>query len=129
MVEPAQRDTFRVSEGLAYLCRSLDELRVLLNDDDTDPDTPLQRLLACMRSGDAPTIAALLEAVHTELQRAGDARGIFGNLRGITGVGLRPIEVVYRCPNILCTGRRDEEVPAGAPKCGITGRELIRDTR
>ncbi|MBF6229304.1 hypothetical protein IU470_29965 [Nocardia abscessus] len=128
-VEPAQRDALRVGGGLAYVCRNLPEIRSLLRDDGGDPSTPLQQLLARTQSGDSPAIAPLLDAVHAALQQAGDARGIFGNLRGMAGVGLRPIEIVYRCPNALCTGRQDDEVGAETPRCAVTDRELIRDTK
>ncbi|UGT68147.1 hypothetical protein LTT66_34155 [Nocardia gipuzkoensis] len=114
---------------MAYVCRNLPEIRSLLRDDGGDPSTPLQRLLARARSGDSPAISPLLDAVHSALQQAGDARGIFGNLRGMAGVGLRPIEIVYRCPNALCTGRQDDEVGAETPRCAVTDRELIRDTK
>ncbi|MGY2058610.1 hypothetical protein ACW9HQ_27225 [Nocardia gipuzkoensis] len=128
-MEPAQRDALRVGAGLAYVCRNLSDIRSLLRDDGGDPSTPLQRLLGGAQSGDAPAISALLDAVHSALQQAGDARGIFGNLRGMAGVGLRPIEIVYRCPNALCTGRQDDEVGAETPRCAVTDRELIRDTK
>ncbi|WP_194819776.1 hypothetical protein [Nocardia sp. XZ_19_385] len=128
-MEPAQREALRVSAGLAYACGSLDEIRRLLRDTGADPTTPLQQLLIRMRSRDTQAISSALDALHTALQRAGDARGIFGNLRGMTGAGLRPIEIVYRCPETMCTGRRDDEVGSQNPLCAITGCELIKDIK
>ncbi|MFI9636446.1 hypothetical protein ACIHAX_27510 [Nocardia sp. NPDC051929] len=122
---PPSQDATRVTAGLAYLCGHLQEIRGTLGDDGTDTSTPLHKLLSSVRSGDGAGIAAALDAVHTALRAAGDARGLYGHHRGLVPVGVHSIEVVYRCPLERCDGRDD--VDAEPPRCAVSGRELRRE--
>jgi hypothetical protein len=121
----------RVAAGLSYVCGHIDELRAELGDDGTDPGSPLQVLLAAMRSErSAADMATFVEAVHVAVVRAtSDPWGIFGDSsRGYELVGVDPIEIHYRCPKGLCAGRSRDEV-IGVARCAVTGQKLLRERR
>ncbi|WP_063057494.1 hypothetical protein [Nocardia sienata] len=124
---PSSQDAGRVAAGLAYLCGHLEDIRSVLGDDGADPGSPLNRLLAVVRSGSATGFGVALEAVHTALQARGDARGLYGHHRSATPIGVRHLEVVYRCPLARCMGRTADEVHDDPPRCALTGRELLRE--
>ncbi|MFF0490936.1 hypothetical protein ACFYTQ_18105 [Nocardia sp. NPDC004068] len=122
-MQPSQ-DAGRVAAGLAYLCGHLADVRETLGEDGNEP---LRRLLEVVRSGEAADVGPALDAVHSALRSAGDARGLYGNQRGIGPVGVRHLEVVYRCPLGRCTGRAAGEIDEDSPRCAVAGRELLRE--
>jgi hypothetical protein len=126
-LQPSSEDAGRVAAGLAYLCGHLEDLRSILGDDGTDVGMPLHHLLAVVRSGTPSDIGAALDAVHTALQAAGDARGLYGHHRDPAPIGVHHLEIVYRCPLARCTGRAADEVDGDPPRCALTGRELLRE--
>ena len=112
--------------GLAYVCANLGDLRAALDDDGTDPDSVVERLLAALRGGSAVT--ALLDELNLAVRQAGDALGIYGQQdRGLEAVGTEQMEIVFRCPLGKCTGRSFDEVADFPPHCSVNGAELIRD--
>jgi hypothetical protein len=125
----------RVARGLAYVCRHLDELRTLLNDDGTDPSAPLTELVSALQGqapsrssggGQAgPSIASLLDRVHTAVQAAGDALGVYGvGVRSSGQTGMEPLQVVFRCPLRLCAGRPADRVSGPQPVCTVSPARL-----
>ena len=120
-------DAERVTAGLAYLCRHLQEIRSTLGDEETDPATPLRKLLDMVSVGRTPDLADALSAVHDALRAAGDARGVYGNHRSLVPVGVRNLEIVYRCPLARCDGRTGDDIGDDPPTCAISGQELLRE--
>lgn len=124
--------------GLTYICGHLAEISTDLGDDSSDPDTPLQRLLAALQpctgrpaalsAADPSELATLVDAVHLAVVRAtGDAWGVYGQVtRHTTLAGVAPVEIVYRCPLGVCAGRLRDEV-TGAARCEVGGRPLRRE--
>ncbi|WP_427919084.1 hypothetical protein [Streptomyces sp. cg40] len=134
----ADGDAGLTAFGLAYICGHFAEIRTDLGDDSSDPDTPLQRLLAAVQphtgqsaalSGADPSgLEALVDAVHLAVVRAtGDAWGVYGQAtRHATLAGVAPVEIVYRCPLGVCAGRLREEV-TGPARCEVGGGPLRRE--
>ncbi|GLV99151.1 hypothetical protein ADK52_12170 [Streptomyces sp. WM6372] len=119
----------RTAAGLAYVCGNLAELRGTLG---ADPSGPLPRLEAVIRTGPAqggPDLAALLDDVHSALQVAGDALGVYGqsDFRGVDAAGVESLEIVYRCPLRVCNGRDEDEITEFPARCSVSGRELPRE--
>jgi hypothetical protein len=133
-------ETARVARGLAYVCRHLDELRTLLNDDGTDPSAPLTELVAALQGpthsqpqcgGKAgPSIAGLLSQVNAAVQAAGDALGVYGiGVRSSGQTGMEALQVVFRCPLRRCAGRPADRLTGPQPVCTVSpaGLPLIRE--
>ena len=125
----------RIARGVAYVCRHLDELRTLLNDDGTDSSAPLTALVAALRGqapsqpsgvGQAgPSIAGLLDQVHAAAQAAGDALGVYGvGVRSSGQTGMEPLQVVFRCPLQRCAGRPADRVTGPQPVCTVSQDRL-----
>jgi hypothetical protein len=86
----------------------------------------LPRLLTAVQAGQ--DLVDLLDAVHAAVQAAGDARGVYGQARrGVDAVGVESLEIVYRCPLRVCSGRDEAEVTELPPRCSISGQELPRE--
>ncbi|MFE3196319.1 hypothetical protein ACFXHA_45490 [Nocardia sp. NPDC059240] len=127
----------RTRDGLAYLCGNLAEIRQTLDDDGTNPSTPLERLRSAIHGQRDNEILPLLDTVHTALQFAGDALGVYGHhgyhSRGPTGLDVAgsggPLEITYRCPIKRCSGRERNEVSESSPHCVLADRKLERDRR
>lgn len=129
-MQQSQRDELRIHAGVAYVCANLSDMYDLISAGAVNVTAPLENLLNAVRGEDRAAVPPALEALHAALQQAGDARAIFGNLRGFAVPGVRPSEIVYRCPLQRCRGRRGEDVGADLPHCAIdNGRELVRDTK
>ncbi|GAB7186770.1 hypothetical protein ATKI12_6601 [Kitasatospora sp. Ki12] len=129
MTTPEQVST-RIAAGLAYVCGHLDEIRATLGDDGTDASAPLPRLLTAIQASPRQDVANLLDALHAAVQAAGDAPGVYGqaDLRGIDAVGVESLEIVYRCPLRVCSGRDESELTQFPPRCSISGQELPRES-
>jgi hypothetical protein len=113
----------RSAVGLANVCRQLDELRQLLDDDGDDVTSVLHQLLAAVRAREPDQVVAdLLDELNEAVQDAGDMAGIFGfdTSRG-DGAGLDTLEVVYRCPLRRCAGRVDAD---HQPLCAFSPARL-----
>jgi hypothetical protein len=131
----------RVARGLAYVCRHLDELRTLLDDDGTDPSKPLAKLVTALQGQAAaqqptdggqsrPSVAGLLDQVHAAVQAAGDALGVYGSgVRSGGQTGMEALQVVFRCPLGRCAGRPADRVAGPPPVCTVSpaGLPLIRE--
>lgn len=130
-------EAIRLANGLAYVCRHLDELRELLGDDGSDPSTALMRLVAVLQGGasgqaaKAPELAGVLEEVHAQVQAAGDVLGVYGSgsSRGGGLSGMEVLQFVYRCPLGRCAGRLAHEVAQAQPVCTVSEarQSLIRE--
>src|SRR5450755_986448 len=124
--------SLRVAFGLAYACGHLAELRQTLQDDGSDPSTPIARLLSACRAGlppaddgknpdRQPSLAELLDDVHAAVQAAGDILGVYvyDESRSVEPAGVQSLEIVYRCPLNLCAGRSASEVINAHPVCSL----------
>lgn len=117
-------DAQRTSDGLAYVCRHLDQIRADLAGD----TSPLERVLDAVADGLDLTTA--LDALHTALLAGGDAFGLYGNAARTLrppGVGREPLEIVYLCPLGRCSVLRWPEAVGGAQHCSISGRDRVRE--
>jgi hypothetical protein len=134
--------SLRVAFGLAYVCGHLAELRQTLQDNGCDPSTPISRLLRVCRAGpppaddrkntdSQPSLAELLDEVHTAVQAAGDILGVYvyDESRSVEPAGVQSVEIVYRCPLNLCAGRSAREAVDAHPVCSLGHRlpELLRE--
>jgi len=128
-------ETARVARGLAYVCRHLDELRTLLDDDGTDPSAPLTELVTALQGpahsqpqdgGQAgPSIAGLLNQINAAVQAAGDALGIYGiSVRSSGQTGMEALQVVFRCPLRRCAGRPADRFTGPQPVCTFSPARL-----
>lgn len=119
-------------DAMAYVCGHLDDIRTALDRTDV-----LEEVLVAVDAGRDAAVDESLQRLHTALQVAGDALGIYGNLPGAArglwpiGVGrqsaVRPDEVVYLCPANTCSRYwwpRDHTAP---PRCALHGQALRRD--
>ncbi|MFF0744992.1 hypothetical protein ACFYVL_31785 [Streptomyces sp. NPDC004111] len=125
----------KTASALGYLCENLEEIQ---NDNDSVSE-PLSRLLPLLRANarqlgtpspdDRQHIADLLNAIHEALQAGEDALGLFGHaMRSpVDAVGVDSLDVVYRCPLALCTGRLEREITGALPRCSVNGAELRRE--
>lgn len=123
----------KISEGLAYVCQHLDQIRADLSYCDGSGDLgPLERLLAAV--SESREIAGPLNALHDALLAGGDALGVYGHARdsgprGLrpAGVDERPVETVYLCPNGGCSRYGWPDATNGTPQCEISGKRLRRE--
>ncbi|HEX3959480.1 MAG TPA: hypothetical protein VHZ03_23080 [Trebonia sp.] len=114
-------------KGLAYMCAHMDEISTVLADPPGGEGTEaLERLRSALLGN--KEISGPLSDIHHALLRAGDALGVYGNVRGL-GLALagvdtsEPLEIVYRCP----AGRCSRIVPGPArtpPRCEVAGEAL-----
>lgn len=118
----------RVGDGTAYVCEHLADIRAQL--ERSGNADPLELLLSAARAD--RDVAGALDALHHALQAAGDALGVYGNLRsgiprtlGDFGTA-RPREPLYLCPRRRCARYRwpDHESTA-PPTCGIDGEPMV----
>jgi len=138
----SQHASLRVAFGLAYVCGHLQELRQTLQDDGTDPSTPIARLLSACRAGPPraedeknppirSSVAELLDNLHAAVQAAGDILGVYpyGESRSAEPAGVQSLEIVYRCPLHVCAGRSASEVTDTHPVCfvGLRMPQLLRE--
>jgi hypothetical protein len=128
-LERAAQEMVRVTRALAYLCDNLVEIRAVIGE-----EGPLAALMSALHdnpgSPSPPAdLARLLDAVHRQLQAAGDAHGLYGSSTrsGVYAPGLESLEVVYRCPLTMCAGRDEQDVSTVAPRCAIGAAPLIRE--
>ena len=131
-------ESLQAAVGLAYVCANLQEIRSLFGDEGAGPAAPLPRLLAALQAlpgsggqeASKEQIPELLSEVHTALQAQGDALGVFGHsgrVRGLDAAGVESLEIVYRCPLKVCTGRDEAESSQFPPRCSISQAELMRE--
>ncbi|GAA1945609.1 hypothetical protein GCM10009837_84540 [Streptomyces durmitorensis] len=116
-----------IAKGLSYLCGHLGEVRELLNDDGALPGTPLGRLLSVLREGGTGAeVSGLLDMVDEAARRAGDQHGVYGpdNTRRGEPSGMEALQIVFRCPLRLCTGRSAREVGRSVPVCPVSPQRL-----
>lgn len=128
MTSQAEAAGLRVAKALSYVCGHRDELAVLLDEDDVSLRELAARVSRCA-PGDS-TLTALLEALHTAIQRAGDPSGVYGGAgRNLIPAGVGDLEIVYRCPLRLCIGRSGHEVGGDASRCRFdpAGAALLRE--
>lgn len=117
-----------VADGLAYVCRRLDDISGLLP---KKKQALVSQVLAAVRAGQDP--AGPLQALHIALQVAGDHLGVWGHRgepRGpnMTGINRhQPLEPFYPCPLSRCSGRQVDQSTVFPLVCAITGRELRRE--
>jgi hypothetical protein len=128
LAKPAEPDALRTALALSFLCENLDDLAELLAED----HALLDAVLDSVRHGspNGVELAALLDALHTAVQRAGFAQGVHGErVRALTPMGVSRVDVVYRCPLRICTGRPREAVDGGVPRCAVApgGMPLQRE--
>jgi hypothetical protein len=102
-------------------------LRELLNDDGEDPRTPLGQLLTVARAEEAGVNAiGPLDLVDSAVRQAGDLFGVYGPASTRRGgpSGMEALQIVFRCPLRLCTGRLASEVRRSVPVCSLSPRRL-----
>jgi hypothetical protein len=111
---------------VSYVCGHLDRIAADLDGDESRIPSSLEQLIGAVRQGQDPSGA--LEALHTALQVAGDALGIYGNTRGLTPIGADTVtaaETVYLCPAHLCS-RYSWPEDVTPPRCEITSKPMRR---
>jgi hypothetical protein len=120
-----------VADGLSYICGHLDHIRARVAGTSAGA-AALDSVLAALREARNP--AAALEDLHRSLRAAGDALGVFGNVRGGTDLVTPPgvesaggSEFVYVCPRDAhpCT-RYVWPSAATDPRCEVSDQELRR---
>ncbi len=124
----------QVADALAWVCAKEPQIRARLEGAGADT-SPLDRLTAAVRDGGE--VAELLDELHTALQQAGDALGVFGHTRRgevffclARPVGMgdpRPVEVVFLCPRGSCSRRWRPDpaaLPSPLPRCLLHGEPL-----
>jgi hypothetical protein len=125
-------EEIKVRQGLAYVCAHFDEISVALAEEGPDGDGlhALERLRSALRA--SGEFSDPLADLHLALQRAGDALGVYGHIRGVRSWPLagfdqsEPFEIVYRCP----IGRCPRVVLGPAvtlPRCEVARRALSRE--
>jgi hypothetical protein len=130
VVEEPGMEALRITKGLSYVCSHLDELRELLHDDGILPLRPLGRLLGVLRAGPArDDVVAPLDAVDEAVRQAGDPYGVYGPVSTRRGdpSGMESLQIVFRCPLHLCTGRTASEVGRSVPVCSVSPQQLPLD--
>ncbi|MFE2627465.1 hypothetical protein ACFXDP_05940 [Streptomyces sp. NPDC059374] len=118
----------RIAKALSYVCGHRDELATLLDED----AAALRAVEAAVGRppADDVSLAALLDALHAAVRRAGDPSGVYGGSgRSAMPAGVADLDVVYRCPLQLCIGRSGHEVDDDVPRCQLSPAEkaLIRE--
>ncbi|MFE7272971.1 hypothetical protein [Streptomyces sp. NPDC057623] len=128
MTDRAEPTGLRIAGALSYVCRRRDELAALLAGNDT-------ALHALETAAGRPTVddallTGLLDTLHRAVRQAGDPFGVYGGTgRGVMPAGVGDLDVVYRCPLRLCTGRSGGEVDGDVPHCRFapSGTALVRE--
>ncbi|AZQ35791.1 hypothetical protein EJ357_21710 [Streptomyces cyaneochromogenes] len=128
MTSRGESDGLRIAEALSYVCRRRDRLAALLHED----GTALRALEAAVAGpvADDASLSPLLDTLHRAVRRAGDPFGVYGGTgRSVTPAGVGDLDVVYRCPLQLCTGRSGHEVDGDPPNCRFApqGTALVRE--
>ncbi|KMS67489.1 hypothetical protein ACM01_42600 [Streptomyces viridochromogenes] len=128
MTDRAAPTGLRIAEALSYVCRRRDELAALL----VGNDAALHALEAAAGrpAVDDALLAGFLNTLHKAVRQAGDPFGVYGGTgRSVTPAGVRDLDIVYRCPLRLCTGRSGDEVDGDVPHCRFAppGTALIRE--
>lgn len=134
------RRAARRTRGLAYVCENFPYLRETLPSGDA-----VERLLDAVRERrTAADVDAALDALHHQVQAAGDAFGVYGGLRGdwfgrgdtaarpvgFSAPSARPApgddtEKAYLCPHGRCARYVwPEAAAADGPECAIDGRPM-----
>ncbi|MER6460444.1 hypothetical protein ABT278_08240 [Streptomyces sp. NPDC001228] len=128
MTSQAEVVGLRIAKALSYVCGHRDELATLL-DEDTAALRAVEAAVGRPPADDV-SLAALLDALHAAVRRAGDPSGVYGGSgRSAIPAGVADQDVVYRCPLQLCIGRSGHEVGDDVPRCRFTPAEkaLIRE--
>lgn len=130
MSDLSDRKARRTADALAYFCAHMGEIRDQLRSGQPADDTPVDELLAAVRGGQDVTGAVRL--LHQRLQASGDARGLYGRVRGtgaqLAGIGPagRPL-TIHLCPHRRCTRHEwAASVSDAPPVCGVDGVPLLR---
>lgn len=117
----------RVGDGTAYVCGHLAYIRAQL--EHRGGAESLDLLLQAARTGQDVTGA--LDALHNALQVAGDALGVYGDVRGglpkTVGdfAAARPNEQLYLCPRRRCARYSwPSRESSAAPICSIDGEPM-----
>ncbi|MFI6691445.1 hypothetical protein ACIBLA_06725 [Streptomyces sp. NPDC050433] len=127
----------RRADSVAALCLLLDDPDGQLSTDGQVAEAVgrARRLLIANAAPDQ--LDAAFGAVDEALRRAGDARGLLGNLRGevfgypaipATLPGVRPMIKVALCPGTVpCTRREPAKDLRRAPACAVNGVEMRKE--
>jgi hypothetical protein len=137
MEDGTARSAEEIAAAIGYVCGDPEQLRDVLPGDER---ALVDQVLANALNGPLETAKELLDRLHVALRRAGDPRGVYGQVlrkipwfgRGTAPLGsstARPAETIYLCPIGRCTRFwfPDGRSRADVPNCSASGVPLAAD--